>query len=219
MLGKTIMTIMELIGTVAFAVSGSLVAISCSLDLFGVLIIGCITAVGGGIMRDVLIQNLPPNIFSNLGVLALAVLTSLVVFCIAYIKRKSFVELKEKIDHINNIFDALGLAAFSVTGVEVCCNSAHGDNIVLAVTLGLLTGVGGGVLRDVLVNEKPYILTKHIYAVASILGSALYYIISVYAGSQVFGALVASVVTVSIRLLAAKYHWNLPKIRFTDTKK
>ena len=219
MLSKILMTAMELIGTVAFAVSGSLVAISCSLDLFGVLIIGCITAVGGGIMRDILIQNLPPNIFSNLGVLALAVLTSLVVFCIAYIKRKSFVELKEKIDHINNIFDALGLAAFSVTGVGVAVSSAHGDNIVLAVTLGMLTGVGGGVLRDVLVNEKPYILTKHIYAVASILGSILYYAVSVYMNRQVLGAILAYFVTVAIRLLAAKYHWNLPKIRFTDGKK
>ncbi|MBR4304096.1 MAG: TRIC cation channel family protein, partial [Clostridia bacterium] len=99
------------------------------------------------------------------------------------------------------------------------CASAHGDNIVLAVTLGVLTGVGGGVLRDVLVNEKPYILTKHVYAVASILGSILYYSVSVYMDKQVLAALLASFVTVAIRLLAAKYHWNLPKIRFTDSKK
>ena len=82
-----------------------------------------------------------------------------------------------------------------------------------------MTGVGGGVLRDVLVNEKPYILTKHIYAVASILGSTLYYLLSVYAGRQVLGAISASVLTVAIRLLAAKYHWNLPKVKLDNDEK
>jgi uncharacterized membrane protein YeiH len=141
------------------------------------------------------------------------------VFIIAYINRHNFSQLKLRIDGINNVFDAVGLAAFSVTGVEVACASPYAGNILLAVTLGVMTGVGGGVLRDVLVNEKPYILTKHIYAVASILGSTLYYIISVYADRQVLGALVASIVTVTIRLLAAKYHWNLPKIKLGDDKK
>jgi len=213
MLPEILMQTMEWIGTIAFAVSGALVAVSCSLDLFGVLIIGCITAVGGGIMRDILIHNLPPNIFSNPVVLGLAVLTSLMVFIIAYLKHRSFGQLKERIDRINNVFDALGLAAFSVTGVEVACASEYSGNVLLVITLGVLTGVGGGVLRDVLVNEKPYILTKHIYAVASILGSTLHYLLSHRLGVQVWGAVIASAVTVTIRLLAAKYRWNLPKIK------
>ena len=219
MLRDILIHIMEWIGTIAFAVSGSLVAISCSLDLFGVIIIGCITAVGGGIMRDILIHNLPPNIFSNLIILAVAVVTSLVVFYIAYLKRKNFGQFKERIDSINNFFDALGLAAFSVTGVEVACASEYGGNVLLVITLGVLTGVGGGVLRDVLVNEKPYILTKHIYAIASILGSTIYYIISIHMEQRVWGAVIASFVTILIRMLAAKYHWNLPKIKINDTSK
>ena len=219
MFSDVLMHIMEWIGTIAFAVSGALVAVSCSLDLFGVLFIGCITAVGGGIMRDILIHNLPPKIFSNPLILAVAALSALAVFVIAYTHRRSFSQIKLRIDGINNVFDAVGLAAFSVTGVEVACASPYAGNILLAVTLGVMTGVGGGVLRDVLVNEKPYILTKHIYAVASIMGSTLYYLLSVYADRQVLGAISASVLTVAIRLLAAKYHWNLPKVKLDNDEK
>ena len=216
MISDIFILIMEWIGTVAFAVSGTLVAVSCSLDLFGVLIVGCVTAVGGGMIRDILIHNLPPNIFHNPYILLVAAITSFVVFNIAYINRRRFKQFRERIETVNNFFDALGLAAFSVTGVEIACASEYSGNLLLVITLGVLTGVGGGVIRDILVNEKPYILTKHIYAVASILGSGIYYFISIYLGYRVWGAFIASAVTIAIRMLAAKYHWNLPKIKLED---
>lgn len=90
------------------------------------------------------------------------------------------------------------------------------DNVLLVITLGVITGVGGGIFRDVLVNEKPYILTKHIYAVVSILGCCLYYLISVCFNYKVFATVFVMVFTVLIRLLAARFHWKLPKIKIDE---
>ncbi len=216
MIQDVLILIMELLGTVAFAVSGTLVAIGCSLDLFGVMTVGVVTAVGGGIVRDLLIGRTPPQIFANPLIILLAIVTSLVVFVVAYIRRKRFKSFRERIEKINICFDAIGLAAFSVAGVEVVSASEYSDNALLAITLGVIIGVGGGVLRDVLVNQKPYILTRHIYAVASIIGCAVYYVLSVCFDYKVVGTVVAILLTIFIRLLAAKYRWSLPKIHFNE---
>jgi len=213
MISDILILIMEWIGTVAFSVSGSLVAISCSLDLFGVIIVGCITAVGGGMVRDILIGNIPPLIFFKPDTLIVAIVTSIVVFTVAYVNSKKFNDLRGKIDKINIVFDAIGLSAFSVTGVEIACEAGFADSIVISVAMGVITGVGGGVLRDILVNEKPYVLTRHIYAVASIVGSCTYYFIVAYTDYKVFGTFVAVFLTIMIRLLAAKYRWKLPKVK------
>jgi len=203
---------MEWIGTVAFAVSGSLVAIGCSLDLFGVLIVGCVTAVGGGIVRDLLIGNIPPQVFLNPYILLAAAVTALAVFIIAFCNRRRFDGLRDRLDRINIVFDAIGLAAFSVAGMEVAREAGYADNAVLTLTLGVITGVGGGVLRDVLVNEKPYILTRHVYAVASIVGCAVHYVLSVCLDHRVISTFTAMGLIVLLRLLAATFHWKLPKI-------
>ena len=211
-----ILLIMEWIGTISFATSGALVAIRHSLDLFGVITVGSITAVGGGIMRDVLIGNVPPKIFSTPMVLIVAVLVSLVVFLIAYFYRKKFEKLSEKIDAINIVFDALGLAAFSITGVEVAYVTLPTGNAILPILMGVITGVGGGVFRDVLVNEKPYILTKHIYAVVSVLGCCIYFFVSAHLSHTVFATFFVLIFTVTMRVLAAKLRWKLPRIEFDD---
>ena len=209
---EILMLVMELLGTVAFAVSGTLVAAAAGLDLFGVLTVGTITAVGGGIIRDLIIGRIPPTIFSKPEILVLVLVTSLAVFIVAFINSKKIKDLSLKIERINIFFDALGLAAFSVTGVEVTCAAGHSDNAVLAVVLGVITGVGGGVLRDVLVNEKPYILVKHIYAVASLVGAMVYYLVGIYFGNELIGTIVSMLLTITIRMLAAKFRWNLPKV-------
>jgi len=217
MVSEIVLLITEWIGTISFSVSGSFVAIRHNLDLFGVATVGAITAIGGGIMRDTMIGNTPPKIFSNPLVLLVAVATSIIVFLITYFNRKNFKMLSEKIDTINVLFDALGLASFTIAGTEVACLASFEDNALLVITLGVITGVGGGILRDVLVNEKPYILTKHIYAVVSILGCCLYYLISVYLNYKVFATVFVLIFTVLVRLLAAKFHWKLPKI-YIDEK-
>ncbi len=210
---------MEWIGTVSFAVSGALVAIGCSLDIFGVVTVGCITAVGGGIIRDVIIGNIPPRVFEKPLILLVAVLTSILVFVIAYIYRKHFKEFREATETYNNFFDALGLAAFSITGVETVCISDCADNVLLAIILGVITGVGGGIMRDVLVNEKPYVLTKHIYAVVSVVGCSIYYLLSILYGHKILATFFVLVFTVLTRLLAARSHWGLTKNKIDNKDK
>ena len=212
MINEILINVMEWIGTAAFAVSGALVAIGCGLDLFGVVIVGCVTAVGGGMIRDVLIGNTPPLVFAKPEILLLALITTLIVFAVSYINSKKFKGIRQRVESINIFFDALGLASFSVTGVVVACEAGFEVSALLAITLGVLTGVGGGILRDVLVNEKPYVLTKHIYAVASILGSSVYYVMSVCFGLVVWGTVVSVLITIVIRLLAAHFRWKLPKV-------
>ena len=216
MVSEIILLIMDWIGTVSFAVSGSLVAIRHSLDLFGVVTVGTITAVGGGIMRDVLIGNTPPKVFSNPVVLVVTMLISVIVFLIAWFYRRRFKKLSDSIDTVNILFDALGLAALSIAGIEVVCLASLQGGALLTIIMGVITGVGGGVLRDVLVNEKPYILTKHIYAVVSVLGCCIYYLLSVQLGYTVLATVLVLVFTVTMRLLAAKLRWKLPKIEFEE---
>lgn len=214
MISKYLLEAMEIMGTVAFAVSGSLIAISHSLDLFGVIIVACTTAVGGGMIRDLLMGVTPPDIFYSHTTLLIALASSVLVFVLAYINLKKFRGLVDKLEHINIVFDAVGLAAFSVAGVEIACNGGFENEIFFSVTMGVITGIGGGVLRDVLVNEKPYVLTKHIYAVASIAGSGIYYALISCTDYKVMPTVISVAVTITIRLLAAKYRWKLPKIDY-----
>ena len=219
MITEMILLILEIIGTVAFAVSGAFVAIKARFDIFGVLVIGCITAVGGGITRDILIGVTPPTIFAKLYIIGVACLTSLTVFILAYIHCKKFDVIREKIEHINNLFDAIGLAAFTVMGTEIAFTNGIENNVFLSVTIGVLTGVGGGVLRDILTETPPYIFKKHVYALASIMGALLYYILRLFIQTTVLPSGVAIVFIISIRLLATKYRWDLPKIKLQEKDK
>ena len=210
-----IITVMEIIGTVAFAVSGSIIAARYELDLFGVMLVGCVTAVCGGMLRDIILGLFPPAVFTNKILLALAAVTSLLVFIISYLNSKRFEKLKHSIENINILFDAIGLAAFSITGIEVAFKSGHGENALLTISMGVITGIGGGIVRDILVDKIPYVLKKHIYALASITGSIIYYLIR-QTGNRVIGLFVAVPVIVIIRLLAAMYHWKLPRIKLEN---
>lgn len=207
-----ILFILEVVGTISFAVSGAFVAIKVKFDIFGVLVIGSITAVGGGIMRDILIGNVPPTIFSRVYILFIACASALAVFLISYKQRKKFDGVRGKIEHINNIFDALGLAAFTVMGTELAFTNGLNDNVFLSLVLGVLTGVGGGVLRDILTETPPYIFKKHVYAVAALGGAILYYVMRLYIENTIFPGALGIAFIFGIRMLATKYRWKLPKI-------
>ena len=214
-----ILLILEIIGTVAFSVSGAFVAIKAKLDLFGVVFIGCITAVGGGILRDILIGAVPPAIFSNLRIVLVAVGASLIAFLLAYLSKKHFDDIVVRIERVGNLFDAIGLAAFSVMGTEVAFTHGLSNNIALTVLLGMLTGVGGGMIRDVLTNTTPYIFKKHIYALASIGGALVYYFAKEWIMVEILPSIIAMAFVITIRLLAAKYRWSLPKVHLNEEKK
>lgn len=207
-----IIKILEIIGTIAFSVSGALVAIGASLDIFGVVFVGCITAVGGGIIRDVLLGINPPAIFNNFSIFLIAMITCIVVFIIAYINREEFNDFKMKIEHINNFFDAIGLAAFTVIGSEVGYINGFSHNCFIIIAIGMITGVGGGIFRDILTDTTPYVFKKHIYALASIFGSLLYFILRKHFNNVSFVSVLAMFSVIIIRMLATKFCWSLPKI-------
>lgn len=211
-----IMTAVELIGTVAFAVSGVLVGIGSGLDIFGVLFLGVMTATGGGIVRDCMIGKFPPSVFSESYLIAAAAGAAALVFLAAFIKRKEFIKFKERTERINNIFDAAGLAAFSVSGARIAFDAGFGDNMLFAVLMGMMTGVGGGIARDVLADKTPYVLKKHIYALASVAGSMIYCIIRKNFGESVYCTVISALSVFVIRMLATKFRWKLPRIELFE---
>lgn len=207
---ESVLFVLEIIGTIAFAVSGAFVAVKAKFDIFGVIVVGCITAVGGGIMRDTLIGSVPPQIFNKGYLVAVAAVSSIAVFVLSYFDRNKFEDVNAKVDKVNNIFDAIGLAAFTVMGTEVAFEKGLSDNIFLSITIGVLSGVGGGLLRDIFTENLPYIFKKHIYAIASIGGSLIYYFLrNVQVVVAVFSGLAFIII---IRLLATHYRWSLPKV-------
>ena len=207
---ENVLFILEIIGTIAFAVSGAFVAVKAKFDIFGVIVVGCITAIGGGIMRDTLIGSVPPQIFNKSYLVAVAAVASVAVFLLSYFDRNKFEDVNAKVDKVNNIFDAIGLAAFTVMGTEVAFEKGLSDNIFLSITIGVLSGVGGGLLRDIFTENLPYIFKKHIYAIASIGGSLIYYFLrNVQDVVAVFSGLAFIII---IRLLATHYRWSLPKV-------
>ena len=216
---EIILFILEVVGTISFAVSGAFVAIKVRFDIFGVLVIGCITAVGGGIMRDSLIGNFPPMIFSRGYLVLIACASALTVFLISYYQRKKFDGIRGKIEHINNIFDAIGLATFTAMGTELSFTNGFSDNVFLSLVLGVLPAVGGGLLRDILTETPPYIFKKHVYAVAAISGSALYYVIRLFVQTTILPGAVAICFIIGVRMLATKYRWKLPKIDLEEPHK
>lgn len=211
-----IINIMEIIGTIAFAVSGALVAIGARMDLFGVVFVGCITAFGGGIVRDLLLGIHPPAIFTDFPIFLIAMMTAVAVFLVACINKKSFHSLKMKIEYINNFFDAIGLAAFTVIGSEVGYVNGFSNNSFIIIVIGMITGIGGGIFRDILIDKTPYVFKKHIYAVPSVLGSLLYFILRKYADSPTLASVLPMLLIVGMRILAAKYRWSLPKISIEE---
>lgn len=202
--------LVELAGTAAFAVSGAMSAIQRELDLFGVLFLGAVTAIGGGVIRDLLLGQTPPQAFVNYIYLAVAAVTALAVFLLTARRAKHGGREWKYADALLNFFDAAGLGIFSVIGVQNTVAAGFGDNAFFCIFLGMTTGVGGGMLRDMMSRQTPVVFRKHIYALASIGGSVCYYLLR-----DIFpmGAVaVSTVLVIAVRLLAAHYRWRLPKL-------
>lgn len=200
--------VLEIAGTIAFAISGALTAIRKNIDLLGVCLMGLLSACGGGVIRDCLLGKVPPAMFQNPIYAITAVASSIVVFFSATTRFRIFG--KQNLDRMMLISDAAGLGTFTAIGVNTVIDAGYGDSCFFAVSLGVLSGVGGGILRDMLAGEMPYVFVKHIYACASIAGAIAYYFIWKHLGIST--ALIASFsLTVIIRLLAAHFRWNLPR--------
>ena len=207
------MNFLEIIGTAAFAISGAMIAIDKGADIFGVLFLSVITALGGGIIRDLLLGSTPPAMFTNYSFVAVALFCGLSIFLLAYSNIERYARIYPWVDHVVNVFDAMGLAAFTVSGVNLTAGVYGLDMPLLLVLMGMCTGVGGGMLRDVLTNSMPMVLTEHVYAVASLSGALLYYILLKNLVPATAGAVITCVLIFSLRMLATFFNWNLPKIR------
>lgn len=135
------------------------------------------TALGGGVIRDVLIGRIPPVMFVSYWYLLISVIAALAVFIDAYLRSEKYKLHLDKLDAVNNVFDAIGLAVFTVSGMNAAMPVS--DNVILVLFVGMCTGVGGGMLRDVMTNTMPKVLRKRVYAVASLIGGGLYYVMHV----------------------------------------
>ena len=191
---------LDLAGTFAFAISGAVAAKQRGLDLFGICALAFIVACGGGIIRDLCIGAIPPAGLKNWQYLVVAITaTGLTVGLYSVVQRLNRPVL---------LFDAVGLSLFAVTGAQKAL--AYGHNGEVAVLLGITTAVGGGVLRDILLNRVPVILEKEIYASAALIGAVIVVVgdyLKWVSGDWV--AIIALTVCFTLRILALRFHWNL----------
>lgn len=210
---ETVVFVLEMVGVAAFAVSGVMVAVARELDLLGALVLGAITSVGGGVIRDILLGVLPPAMFVDPRYVIAAVGVSLVTFVVALCLGDRFLQRIERLGPLINAIDAVGLGIFVTVGVDAAVRAGYGDNAFLAVFVGTMTGVGGGILRDQLVGRVPMVLQKHVYVLAAIAGAIAYYVMLRLDLLRPVALCLSSAIVVVIRLLAAHYRWNLPHIR------
>ena len=205
----TLFVAFEILGTIAFAVSGAVVAISKKMDIFGVAILGMTTAVGGGILRDLILGITPPAAFQSPGYALTSIAVSMLVF-LPPVRR--LLHWNEKLyDTALLLFDAIGLGIFTVIGVQTAYIATGELNAFLAIFVGVVTGCGGGVMRDVFAVSPPYIFVKHFYATASLLGAVACLLL--WNIGQMPAMLIGAAVTLTLRLLAAHYRWSLPKAK------
>lgn len=203
-----LLELFELVGTAAFAVSGAMLGIKKQMDLFGVCMMGLVTACGGGMIRDLFLGSTPPAVFRDPRCALVAAAVSVAFFLAA--RRRLFHAGVPAFETVMLLADSLGLGVFTAAGVAAAEQSGFGESIAYCVFLGALTGVGGGTLRDVLAGLPPYIFVKHIYACASIAGAIACAVLWKTAG-QTCAVLVCFTLVFMIRILAARFHWSLPK--------
>ncbi|TAI48275.1 trimeric intracellular cation channel family protein [Flagellimonas allohymeniacidonis] len=192
----------DILGTVAFAISGVLVAMDKRLDLFGVLIIAFVTAIGGGTLRDLLIGNTPVTWIQDLTYIMVIPIT--VVLAIAFANQLKY--LRKSLF----LFDTLGIGLYTMVGIEKGLEAQLSPLVCIA--LGTMTASFGGVLRDILCNEIPVIFRKEIYATACILGGALYFLLLTFKMPESYAYLSAILLVILLRILAVRFKIRLPNI-------
>lgn len=225
---ETVISILEIIGIISFSAAGAMVAIEKETDLFGVVFLSIITCFGGGIVRDILVGgaiNRPvPWVFSgeadaNL-YLIIAFATSIIVFLMAALFKKQYVKEERAVMAINNVLDAIGIGVFAAMGTSACIELGA----FVAITMGMVSSVFGGLTRDIILRDIPFVLRKYVYAVATIVGSAFYYltvtVIMPNSEAKTFvAAFGCTLIVFLIRVISTALKLNFPKaIRFSKMK-
>ncbi|NND89103.1 MAG: trimeric intracellular cation channel family protein [Flavobacteriaceae bacterium] len=193
--------IIDILGTIAFAISGALSAMKKRMDLFGIFIIAFVTAVGGGTLRDILIDA-PVFWMRNLTfiyvIIASAILAIIFRKKLGYIRKSLF------------LFDTIGIALYTIVGVEK--GIAADFSPIVCVALGTMSACFGGVIRDILCNEIPIIFRKNIYATACIIGGSVYFMLLFTPLTENWIVIISGSIVITIRLLAVRFQWSLPSI-------
>lgn len=206
LLQENVNFIIEILGTIAFAMSGAFAAMQKRFDVFGILIIAFVTAVGGGTIRDVLLDK-PVFWTKDIFICGVVFISVVVSIFIKSIEKNFKVTLF--------IFDSIGLGLFTIIGIQKGINADL--HPIICITLGTITGCFGGIIRDILLNRIPLIFRKEIYATACIIGGAVFIMLEKYSTFTLgFAQISTIIVIVAIRTLSLKYNWQMPKIRSYD---
>jgi len=196
-------SILDYLGTAAFAITGASKAITHKADIFGIIVLATVVGVAGGITRDIIFGRFPTAFSDPIYVSITVIMGVAMFFLYSYFKKRMNVWL---------IFDAIGLGVFSIIGASIAYQIVGLDFLPMLFA-GVITAIGGGILRDVIVRDIPIVFVKEVYAVASILGIVIFYAILSYGGEMEVASIIGIVVATGIRLLAMKYKWNLPKVK------
>ena len=188
----------------AFAVTGAFKAIEHKADIVGIIILATITGVAGGTIRDIVLGKTLPNSLIDPAYVIITVISAIVLFFLYSKMRKHW--------NIFLKFDAIGLGVFTVIGATFAYNLV-GMNFLVIVLAGMLTAIGGGILRDIFVNQTPIVFVKELYASASFIGAVLFYF-TLLVTNEIYAAMIIGlVITTALRLVAMKYNWNLPRVK------
>ncbi|HET7570354.1 MAG TPA: trimeric intracellular cation channel family protein [Gammaproteobacteria bacterium] len=198
-----LLLVLDLGGTFVFAISGGMAAVKYRLDIFGVLVLSFAAGNAGGITRDLLIGAVPPAAIADWKYLAVSVAAGLITFF--------WYPITDRFRKDVLLFDAVGLAFFAVSGTEKAL--VYGLIPIMAALLGMLTGIGGGMLRDILVRDIPVVLRADIYALAALVGAAVVVIGHVLGVSPVATTILGGVLCFALRFMAIRYNWHLPTAR------
>ena len=206
-LSPALMTTLDGLGSFVFALSGGLLAVQKRFDLFGVLVLSFVVAVTGGIMRDVLIGAVPPAAIASWHTLAIAVLGGLLTFYVFPVVQSLGRDIL--------LFDAIGLAVFAVTGAEKALH--YGIDPVMAAVLGMVSGIGGGMTRDLLAGDVPTVLRADLYALAALAAAAIVSLGQVLGARPLYPMLLGAAACVFLRLMAIYRGWRVPSVPWHGT--
>ena len=214
---ETLLFIIHIIGIISFSAAGAMVAIDKEADAFGVVFLSVITCFGGGVIRDVIAggeigRNLPILFVELKTELMISIVTAIVVFVIAALFKQQYVKEENTVDRINNILDALGIGVFSAAGTQ----DYMGVGFLVAIIMGMISSIGGSITRDVILGKVPVVLRKRIYALATLFGSVVYYVVAkcvmpLNPAADVVATLCCVISIFIIRMCATHYKWNMPK--------
>ncbi|HEV2330536.1 MAG TPA: trimeric intracellular cation channel family protein [Verrucomicrobiae bacterium] len=203
-----VMIILDWVGTFVFALSGGMLGVHKRFDLFGILFLSFVVAVAGGILRDVLVGAVPPVAITEIHYFAISMIGGLITF-----SWSSKVESRQR---QILLLDAVGLGLFAVIGAQKAID--HGINPLMAAILGMMTGIGGGMARDVLAGEVPFVLRADLYALAALAGGAIVSVGAIMGVKPAYPMLLGAAVCIFLRLMAIYYNWRAPLPRRREDK-